>query len=101
MKQLEQKIQATKKHMQESKKKIENPSLDPKLRQVRKHLRRLQRKRRTLLAREKQLTKKTEPKTAEPKMQEESGKAAAEKAAAEKPAKPASENTESGKPASG
>jgi hypothetical protein len=61
LKELELKIQAVKKQVQESKKKTENPSGDPKFRQVRKRLRRLQRKHRALLAPKKPLAQKAEP----------------------------------------
>lgn len=65
LKQLELRIQGAKKQVQESKKQAGSPSTLPKLRQVRKRLRRLQRKRRVFLAREKRLVKKAEPKKKE------------------------------------
>lgn len=91
MKILEQKIQGTKKQVGESKKKAESPATNPKLRELKKHLRRLQRKRRVLLAREKKLTKKEEPKKEEFKEQAAAEKPAEAKAAEAKPveAKPA------------
>jgi len=85
MKQLELRIQRAKKLVQETKKQVGGPSALPKLRQVRKRLRRFQRKRRVFLAIENRLAKKAEAKKAESKKAEPKKQETEEKAAGGQP----------------